>query len=406
MMIRFFIGLLVISFIHTVQSYAQDDNATETLFLNARKHFTQKQYNEALKFLQEASELSPEKSAVWLMLGKTQEQLGRDREAQISFGIAASTLQTELEQSEDHKNRRAILLRILQTYDQLETLPKETLGYIKEIRKIDKDISPKLALLEVKAHFQANNFDKAIQLGEPLLQQHKDRLDVDQLRYLIIEAAAAKADFVTVGKHYKEIKNEKYLQKLQYISPDHWYALGYAYFFFYEWTQGHQFLERALQVNPEYTKARVLFNNLLQQEEERKEAISHSHKRIIELDERVHDAKYFGDLSRLYLLENNYRAAVRAADSCLAIAPESFEVLYLKGIAYYKNKENDEAIATFEELIQHTAGRVPEEKKYQYYFALGMAYKRAQPEKAPLAFEQAQGMYADAARYERLPKKP
>lgn len=374
----------------------------EALFRESRRLYRQKKFEPAIAKLQQASSIDKDNSAVWMLMGKAQEKAGQDNEAQVSFGMAASTLQKELEAVKDHRARRTTLLRILQTISQLEHLPEETLDYIAQFRQLDNTANlARVDALAIRAHFQQQQFDNVIALGNRLLNKKTKGIDTQQLHYLMAEAAYQREDYALAGRHYQQISSATYLKKLDHLNPERFYHLGYAYFFFYDWEQSHNYLQRALLMRPDYTRARVFFNNVLAEEADKQKAIKHSRTRILQLDERAHDAKYYGDLTRLHLLEESYHKAVVAADSCLSIDPDQLDVHYLQGIAYYKKQENDEAIDTFEQLVEKVTRTTDEEKKYQYYFALGMAYNRAEPEKAPAAFRQAQyGIYKEAAGYE------
>lgn len=400
--LAFFFVCLVPIFPLRAQAPVSDAPAEdEALFREARRLYLEKNFESALSKLQEASSIDKDNSAVWMLMGKAQEQLDRNNEAQISFGMAATTLQKELKAVKDHKARRVTLLRILQTISQLEDIPDETLEYIAQFRQLDPDSSPYVEALAVRAHFQQAHYEKVTELGGKLLDKKTKGVNKQQMHYFMAESAYQLEKYELAGEHYQQMESEMYLKKLAHLNPERFYHMGYAYFFFYDWEKSHEYLQRALLMRPDYTRARVFFNNVIKEEANKQEAIKHSHTRIIQIDERVHDAKYYGDLTRLYLLEENYRKAVVAADSCLSINPDYLESQYLQGIAYYKKHENDEAIATFESLVQKSEGIVKEEKKYQYYFALGMAYNRAEPEKAPAAFRQARhGIYKEAAEHE------
>lgn len=388
----------------STQAQTKAVDASQAVFAQARQLYAAKQFGQVVSLLEDACAHQPENSSLWMLLGKAHEELGNNKEAQISFGKAAAALQHSLEGIEEEDAKRLALLRVLQTFAQLEVLPVETLDYIAELRRIDPKVSPKVRELEVRVYFQQNQFEKARQIAQKLLEMpnlERNKVDKQYLYFTILESSYRLDDFQTIGKYYQELEDESYKEQLAHIDPERYYQLGYAYFFMYDWTKSHEFLQRALHIEPNYVRARVFFNNLLTQEEDRRKAIEHSKTRIVQLEERAHDAQYYGDLTRLYLLEEKYSAAARAADSCLSIDPQKLEVHYLKGVAYYKNQENDEAIATFEELVAKLTQEQPQEWKAQFYFALGMAYKRAEPEKAPEAFEKArQGLYAEAAKLE------
>ncbi|MEM6298124.1 MAG: tetratricopeptide repeat protein [Bacteroidota bacterium] len=377
----------------------------EDLFLEARKLYAQKKYEAALPLLEEASKKDKHNSAVWMLLGRTQDQVGQTQAAQESYGLAASALQKELEQVNEHKVKKKTLLRILQTFAQLDVLPKETLGYIEEYREMMHGNVPlKLEELKARTLFEQKKHEETVALVQELLKKEEAEqksLDMQLLYYLIVESSYQKDDFEIIGKYFSSIESEKYKAKLVHLDPENYYELGYAYFFLYDWDKSHEFLSRALQIKPDYTVARVFFNNLLARQADRKDAITHSHARILHHQEREHDAKYYGDLTKLYILEENYKAAIRVADSCLSITPDNFDIKYLQGVAYLKDIQNDEAIVTFEELVEATEGKVPEEKEMQYFFALGKAYQRAEPEKAPKAFAHiVNGIYVRAAKLE------
>ena len=123
----------------------------------------------------------------------------------------------------------------------------------------------------------------------------------------------------------------------------------------------------------DYAQAYVMLGNIAKIETDQDKAIEKFTKAItIEKDQKsLLKIKY--SLAELYLDNGRFQDAIKMANNYLALDTKNYNVTFIKAVAHMKLKEYNEAIDSFQKLIDYQGLDIAQKTKFE--FALGILYK-------------------------------
>jgi tetratricopeptide (TPR) repeat protein len=415
-----FISLFFLSFFFTATSFAQN-----TAFEDAMRLCRAGNHAEAVKAFDEAHKADPNNADALFGMAKCHLQLGHEVRAIHSYekGVALDNSKfmpfVKLADlyGKHHKEEEAVLMyqrafqlaqrkidkgrckvRLLKLLMDKEDYSPENLKHLQEFEALGLPYTGDAARYATALYLLNGKGEKAEEAAlsaiEHLSEEQKE--SAEQLYITYLKAAHANAHYSQMADYIDGVITEEGKAAISTISHEHYYNLGYAYFFALELEKSRMYLERALEIKPDYTSARIFLNQVGAKEADKTYAIEHLRFLIAKEETPRRKADHFRELSRLYLHQKKYPDAIRAADSSLYIVEGNHKALFIKALAAYKTNDNDDAITLLEEVTKHT-NHLNEETRSRYFFSLGLAYLRLEDARAEKAFNHARyGTYQDA----------
>lgn len=352
-----------------------------------------KETNQAVELYRKTISLKEDYFMAYVKLANIHKQNRETSQAINQYHQAYSHAQN----NDDKARAKAQILLLLEAEDKLN---KEALPHIQDFKKVSGGRAPaKIYYIEAKIYFNVKNYQNAAKAAKNALRRMRGASQAsEEMSLIFLKSAHETKNFEAMGEYLNKVESEPYISEVRKFNHIHYYQLGYAYYFMRDFKQSAAFLETALKIKPDYNKARIFQNYIQGQETDKMYAIKHT-KAKIEKDE--HDALYYADLARLYLHEKKYSEAEKAADLSLNESAGDHEVLFLKGIAFYKQKKFGKAADLFRKLAERNNYN-DQITKAKYAFALGIVYRdMGRKSDAEAAFKTSDfDLYEDASRLE------
>lgn len=188
------------------------------------------------------------------------------------------------------------------------------------------------------------------------------------------------------------------------FSPSYYVNSAVGYLKILDYETSKRMLQIAVKIQANYAHAYLMLSNISRREADQTEAIGLLRRAAqIEQDEKKL-AVIYDNLAQVLYDNAKYPDAVRACDEHLRRNPNNYQILFLKGMAYYRQQNFTSAISVLDE-----AAAIPgldAETKAQFLFALGVVSRdHGDIEKAKTAFKKsAFGPFTTVAQveYEQL----
>lgn len=207
-------------------------------------------------------------------------------------------------------------------------------------------------------------------------------------QYEKADAAFQKADFGPFKAQIAKLK------------PGYYYNVANCYYMIYDYTTAKAMLNTALKIDKSFSQANVLLADIAIKEEHHHKGIHYYKLALAEQSsvDKSHE-KIYATLIETLINATKYGEAISTADECLQKFPGNRNVMFMKGIALFKENKKQEAISVIEEVLKDSA--ITPIEKLQYSFALGTIYAAiGDYEKAKNALREAgKGPFQNAAQY-------
>lgn len=168
-------------------------------------------------------------------------------------------------------------------------------------------------------------------------------------------------------------------------SPGYFYTIAASYFMASEFSESKKQIQKALELQSNYSKAYVLLGKIAKKEGNMREAVT-QYKTAA--DNEADPAKKNKLLLATLMMQmdaGDYSGAVSTANSIGSVTPS---VAFNKGLAQYKLGQYSNAVSTLEDLVNNPS--VDPKSKSQYYFIMGLAFKnQSNAEMAKSSFKSA-----------------
>jgi len=409
----------------------------ERPYQEAEKLRKQGRFREAITRYDAAIAEDDDNYRFYLQKGRCQYQIGDMLAAQQSLELA-------LEKGESYTPASAYYLlgKIYRDQDQEE----KALRYYRTAaeKEPDQRRRSQYQLLLVQSLIRDGNHQQA----ERYLSQ-AEQLNPDDVRMLYYQAelATAREDWTTAQRYYEqalrttELREAAPEERAQYYfglglvltrqgnaeeaqkafeqanfgkykslvarymaqtNPGYYYRLAVSYYVNEEYAISESYIEELLKVDPTYANAWVLRARIAERNHRFSEAATLYQKAVSLEKDSTDRARILMQLAELHLSHDNPNAALQAVDAAVQAdfrSLRSTKLTYVKARSEYLSGRHDEAVATFEQLLD---GKLDTRSVARYSFMRGMAAKKAgDMVTAKAAFEQAlYGPYKPAAEME------
>lgn len=190
-------------------------------------------------------------------------------------------------------------------------------------------------------------------------------------------------------------------QQLQKSNPSYFYKIAVSYYLNNEYADAQRNLDKALEIQREFSPAYVLKAKMANKQGRSGEAIQLYKQAIsIESDPKK-QAPLYVQVANLQLNNGDAYGALQSLDRAIAIGGSNPNLIFLKARAEYESGRYNECISTVEDLLTRNANADPKTKA-KYNFILGLAAKKlGDKDRATKAFKAAlYGPYKPAAKEE------
>lgn len=308
-------------------------------YLNSKHPDAQK----AAQYFGDARNLNPQVGKYWAHLGDAYEMLGDHGEAMTSYETAIEKdpkntaayiriakiwtgakrydsaieyLQKAIELS---PNDAQAYKDLIELYIRTNQYDKVTPLLTKYTELMGDDIDAKVRLVKFLT-FQAMDYDRAIEIGEPLLKANPDQYTLHRwLAWAYWEKGMAKESYDHSKMLFDEISKKEDRQA---------YPSDYSY----------------------HARAALKLGNI--------DEAAHIYRKYIELDS-VPAEDIYGQLAKAYYDAKNYEQAIAYYNRKGAVKELNVADLYYLGIAYYFLDKNEQADSCFAKVVKITPDYIP-----------------------------------------------
>jgi tetratricopeptide (TPR) repeat protein len=322
-----------------------DKKNAEIYFLVGNAYLSSKNpdANKAAQYLGDARNLNAQVGKYWAHLGDAYEMLGNHGEAMTSYETAIEkdpkntaayirigkiwTGAKQYEKAIEYLQKAIELAPndaqaykdLIELYIQTNQYDKVTPLLTKYTELMGDDIDAKVRLVKFLT-FQAKDYDRAIETGEPLLKSNPDQYTLHRwLAWAYWEKGLAKESYDHSKMLFDEISKKDDRQA---------YPSDYNYM----------------------AKAALKMGNI--------DEAAHIYRKYIELDS-VPALDIYGQLAKAYYDAKNYEQAIAYYLRKAAIKELSVADLYYLGICYYFLDKNEQADSAFAKVLSITPDYIP-----------------------------------------------
>jgi tetratricopeptide (TPR) repeat protein len=183
-------------------------------------------------------------------------------------------------------------------------------------------------------------------------------------------------------------------------NPSFFYRMASSYFTAGQYDQAREQVQKALELQNNYSSAYTLLGKIDKKEGNFAQAITNFETAVEMEGDPVKKVKILASMIQLQLDASDFSGALKSCNEVLGTDPANAKVLYSKALAQYELDQYASAISTLENLLAANAS-ADQVTKAKFNFLLGMAAKNTDPEMAKAAFKGALfGPYKAAAKNE------
>ncbi|MEM6260928.1 MAG: tetratricopeptide repeat protein [Bacteroidota bacterium] len=367
-------------------------------FARGKCEYKLKEFEKAKESFKFTIEFRREYSPAYSLLAKIFKMEKNYEEAMYYYDQAA-----RYERSDARKvHYKLLLVGMLLKDDRVD----EARRHIDEARSIDPD-NPKILLYNAKISVKYEDWENARRDYERALESDalKSASPAEKAEYyyglglayskLGDNASARRAWSKANFGPYKKLIQQQMMQ----TSHVYFYKVALSYYLNGEYNESEQYIDKALELQRDYSKAFILRGKIERKRGNVGRAIDFYQMAIDNEKDGNRKAKMYSMVASLQLSNNDSYGALSSIDRALEASPNNSSLLYKKAKAEYGSGRYADAITTLEKLL---AAGVDTKAKARYSFMLGMAARRdGDYEKAKKAFENAMyGPYKPAAQAE------
>ena len=392
----------------------------------------QNKYDEAIAKYREAIKLEPENYRYLFAVGKTYYQMKEYDNAVAAFN---ETIAKQPDFTPPYTLCAKIFLN-KQEYDRAITYYEDAFKYEKSVEKKvqykviivqllmkqgktdkamtqiqdAKAVDPNnldILYMEAKIQNEKGNYQVAKQSMITATEQLKDQPPgkIAKFYYELGVAYNKLGDYENAKKAWEKANFGPYAklikQELSLNSPGYFYTIAASYYMAAEYGESKKQIQKALELQSNYSKAYVLLGRIAKKEGNMREAASqYKTASDNEPDPSKKNKLLMGALI-MQMDGADYSGAVSTVNSMGSAS--SPQITYYKGLAQYKLGQYSNAVSTLSELVNNPS--LDAKTKSQYYFIMGMAYKnQSNSELAKSSFKNAMNGPSKAAAKNELDK--
>ncbi|MEN7547437.1 tetratricopeptide repeat protein [Rapidithrix thailandica] len=340
---------------------------------NGRFHFSKgisyfllKDYDNAILACEKTIHLKSDFTPAYLMIARCYQGLERELKVMQYLDLAYKYEQDVLKRL-DYKKK---ILKILLKRNDLASGAR----HIQEAKLLaPKDVE--VLYFEAKLANEQKNYQKTVNAIETAIKYlGKYNLQAHARYYYELGYAYNKLGKYDYSRNaFDKAKYGPFKVKIAKLSPQYYLGIAYSYLKINDFSNSKKYVMTALEMQHNFAQAYVLMGNIYKREADQSQAIQQFKKALKVEEEEKSKAAILKNLAQLQLDNAQYPEAITLSQEYIKTEPKDYSVYFIKGIAEYKNKDYQAAIATFEHLTGFTG--LDPETQAKYNFAMGIIYK-------------------------------
>lgn len=329
-------------------------------------YLTLKEYDNAILAYEETAKLKQDFVPAYTMMARCYQNLERHIKVE-------ETLDRAFQYEKDSKKRVGYKETIIKILLQRENYDR-ALRHINDVKILDGNNNSILYYEAVIQNAKGNyNAAKQAMLKATSSIGSKEKKVVAKFYYELGYAFNKLGDYEKSREAFKYANFGPFAAKIAKLSPKYYMSAAVAYLQIKDYERAKALLKTALSMQNDYAQAYVMLGNIAKIETDQDKAIEKFTKAItIEKDQKsLLKIKY--SLAELYLDNGRFQDAIKMVNNYLALDTKNYNVTFIKAVAHMKLKEYNEAIDSFQKLIDYQGLDIAQKTKFE--FALGILYK-------------------------------
>lgn len=354
----------------------ENPNDVDAWFGKANCEFLLKRPKSSVYSLHQAIRLQPTHAGAYALMGKIMKLTNRNDSAAICYELAAQ-YEKDIDKKVEYKS--FIIMKLIK-----EKKMQEAYNKIKEIYAV-ASTNHNVAFFYAKMSNFFSQYDeaqKSIRKIEPYLQG-KDLRESAKYYYELGYALYQLQRFDEAKPILQKIQFGPFKRKVDKLSAPYFYNLANTYAKFHEESMSMMYLDQALRIDKDYTKAHLLKAELSKRNQDVSETIEHMRRAANNQPDPIKKLVWYDKIAETQMEAGDYEGSLSTLEEAMKLKAGKIrasrpdpDTWFLMCLAQYKIGNHKEAIADIDDFLSKKIP-VPASVLASFYFLKGLAAKGA-----------------------------